>query len=155
MVLQIIKLAIAMPYTRTEGLPFLGCNVYIFHFLERHGHQINSDVFFIFRSCKTLLFAKRPRAHAEPLLFSSIVHLTPAHFENGFLVGNIVKSEGLCAVTMRYPNTHESHSTKQKWKGWKSGLPNPHDPNKTTESLAWKHREKCHFCDEYFRKLRL
>ncbi len=51
-------------------------------------------------ACKSLLFAThldmtRPRAHVEPLLFSSIVHLKAAYFENGFYVGNIVKSEGV------------------------------------------------------------
>ncbi len=82
----------------------------VFLFFAIVFHQKKSDVFFLFRTCKTLLFAshldmKRPRAHAEPLLFSPIVHLKAAHFENGFLVGNIVKSEGFAPLpcVVQYP----------------------------------------------------
>ncbi len=59
-------------------------------FLGIVSHQIKSDVFSFFRTCKSLLFAfhldmTRPRAHAEPLLFSSIVHLKRHTLRMGFL----------------------------------------------------------------------
>ncbi len=67
-----------------------------------HRNQIKSDVFSIFTPCKSLLFVshldmKRPGAHAEPLLFSPIVHL------KAFFEGYIVKSEGLFRRNHAFP----------------------------------------------------
>ncbi len=63
-------------------------------------NQINSDVFSIFTVCKSLLFAKSlghdtaSGTCGASLIFSNRSFKT-AYFENGFFVGNIVKSEGV------------------------------------------------------------
>ncbi len=109
--------------------------------------------FSTFTACKSLLLAThldmtRPRAHAEPLLFSLIVHLKPAHFENGFLGGNIVKSEGLSPLPC-VPNTHESYSTilrvfprkQRSERGCHTvpmRYPNTHEPYSTSQTIPTK-----------------
>ncbi len=80
----------------------------------------------------------RPRAHAEPLLFSPIVHLKASHFENGFLGGNIVKSEGLSPLpwVTQYPRVLIKNSPNYFQENRSRAIFNlPDDPNKTTEKV--------------------